>query len=88
MEKTSVQFKADVLALNRLVKLTNLLLRGAQSKHHTWVTDLNDALKGAVTTPANLTFSYKQGGRGRHSVQSNSLHQLLTLLRDSLLHVR
>ena len=92
VEFSSSSKNADLTAaactLSRLVKLTHLLLHGVGSRHHSWVTELSEALRVAVTTPINLTFSYTQGGRGCHSVQSNSLYQLLTLLRDALLHMR
>ncbi|XP_067936811.1 TATA box-binding protein-associated factor RNA polymerase I subunit A-like [Watersipora subatra] len=76
------------IVLNRIVKLTNLLLRGTASKHYQWLTKLDEAVRASVTTPVNLTFSFKEGARGKYSVQANSLYQILTLLRDALLHMR
>lgn len=78
----------SVSNLVRVRKLTELLLLGAKSKNHTWIMNLNEALRAAVTTPSNITFSYKPGARGNHSASNTSLHQLLTLLRDALLHMR
>ena len=74
--------------IKRMVRLSNLFLNGEKSKEHEWFEELCEALKKSYTTPANLTFAYKDGFRGGHSAVVNSLHQILTLLRDSLLHMR
>lgn len=74
--------------LERVVKLTDLFLEGEKSKEHGWFEELCEALKKSYTTPANLTFAHKDGLRGAHSAVVNSLYQILSLLRDSLLHMR
>lgn len=78
----------SVNALRRTVKVTHLLLHGKESQRYAWITDLEEALKSSTTTPQNLTFSLKPGGRGNHSAHIRSLPQLLTLLRDALIHLR